>query len=144
MLGYLPPVLPNQPDFGDRGHGKKTHLACHQLDYTCRIVDTAFAPEVDVTGAVYGPRLRRVGRFHRRELRYQILKCRLEILVRLRFDGHEFPLGGNTTRWECAAGTRRFSEDSHPGARVPSKLNLQTCASRCGATQPSQAVPRID
>ena len=52
MLGYLPPVLPNQPDFGDRGHGKKTHLACHQLDYTCRIVDTVFAPEVDVTGAV--------------------------------------------------------------------------------------------
>lgn len=51
MLGYLPPVLPNQPDFGDRGHGKKTHLACHQLDYTCRIVDTVFAPEVDVTGA---------------------------------------------------------------------------------------------
>ena len=51
MLGCLPPVLPNQPDSGDRGHGKKTHLACHQLDYTCRIVDTAFAPEVDVTGA---------------------------------------------------------------------------------------------
>ena len=51
MLGYLPPVLPNQPDFGDRGHGKKTHLACYQLDHTCRIVDIAFAAEVDVTGA---------------------------------------------------------------------------------------------
>ncbi len=100
MLGYLPPVLPNQPDSGDRGHGKKTHLACYQLDYTCRIVDTAFAPEVDVTGAVNDRVLRRVGRFHRRELRYQILKCRLEILVRLRFDGHEFPLGGNTMQWE--------------------------------------------
>ena len=100
MLGYLPPVLPNQPDFGDRGHGKKTHLACHQLDYTCRIVDTAFAAEVDVTGVVNDIVLRRVGRFHRRELRYQILKCRLEILVRLRFDGHEFPLGGNTMQWE--------------------------------------------
>ena len=71
MLGYLPPVLPNQPDFGDRGHCKKTHLACHQLDYTCRIVDTAFAPEVDVTGAVNGWVQTRVGRSHRRELRYQ-------------------------------------------------------------------------
>ncbi len=67
MLGYLPPVLPNQRDSGDRGHGKKTHLG-HQLDYTCRIVDTAFAPEVDVTGAANGRGLRRVGRFHRREL----------------------------------------------------------------------------
>ncbi len=100
-----------------------------------------FATEVDVTGAVNGGMRSRVGRFHRRELRYQILKCRLEILVRLRFDGHEFSLGGNTTRWECAAGTRKLSEDSHPGARVSSKLNLQTYASRCGATQPLHAVP---
>ena len=59
-----------------------------------------FAAEVDVTDAVNDRVLRRVGRFHRRELRYQILKCRLEILVRLRFDGHEFPLGGNTMQWE--------------------------------------------
>ena len=91
MLGYLPPVLPNQPDSVDRGHGKKTHLACHQLDYTCRIVDTAFAAEVDVTGVVNDIVLRRVGRFHRRELRLQTLKRRLGIPVRLRFDGHEFP-----------------------------------------------------
>ena len=97
-----------------------------------------FAAEVDVTGAVNGGMRSRVGRFHRRELRYQILKCRLEILVRLRFDGHEFPLGGNTTRWECAAGTRRLSEDSHPEPRVPSKLNLQT---RCGLSPLLQAVP---
>ena len=100
-----------------------------------------FAAPYDVTGAVNGGMRSRVGRFHRRELRYQILKCRLEILVRLRFEGHEFPLGGNTTRWECAAGTRKLSEDFHPEASVPSKLNLQTCASRCGATQPLQAVP---
>ena len=141
---YLPPEPSTQLDSGTGGIGQKACLACNQFDCACGIVDTAFAPEVDVTGVVKGQGLRRVGRFHRRVLRYQILKCRLEILVRLRFDGHEFPLGGNTTRWECAAGTRRFSEDSHPGARVPSKLNLQTCASRCGATQPSQAVPRID
>ena len=67
MLGYLPPVLPNQPDFGDRGHGKKTHLACYQLDYTCRIVDIAFAAEVDVTGAVNSWVLACVGGSHRRE-----------------------------------------------------------------------------
>ena len=60
-----------------------------------------FTASVDVTGAVNAIVLRRVGRFHRRELeRYQILKCRLEILVRLRFDGHEFPLRGNTMQWE--------------------------------------------
>ena len=64
MLGYLPPVLPNQPDFGDRGHGKKTHLACHQLDYTCRIVDTVFAPEVDVTGAGKALLFGKVKRIH--------------------------------------------------------------------------------
>ena len=49
---YLSPVLPNQPDSGDRGHGQKTHLDCHQFDYTCRIVVTSFAAPVDVTGAV--------------------------------------------------------------------------------------------
>ncbi len=34
---YLSPVLQNRPDFGERGHGQKTHLSCHQFDYTCGI-----------------------------------------------------------------------------------------------------------
>lgn len=59
-----------------------------------------FTASVDVTGAVSNCDGTYSGRSHRRELRYQILKCRLEILVRLRFDGHEFPLGGNTMQWE--------------------------------------------
>ena len=49
---YLPPNSPNPPDSGDRRRGHKTHLACHQFDYTCETIATAFAAPVDVTGAV--------------------------------------------------------------------------------------------
>lgn len=42
MSEYLPRFLPNQPDSGDRGHGRKTHRACPQFDDTCRIVATSF------------------------------------------------------------------------------------------------------
>lgn len=59
------------------------------------------------------------GGSHQRELRHQNPKCRLDILVRLRFDGHEFPLGGTSTQLEFAAGTRSFTEDSHPEASMP-------------------------
>ena len=39
------------------------------------LVATRFDASVDVTGAVYGPRLRRVGRFHRSELGRVIDVC---------------------------------------------------------------------
>jgi hypothetical protein len=68
-LKYLSPVLPNQPDSGDRWHGQKTHLVCQQFDYTFGIDATSFAARVDVTGATNGEALRRVGRSHRSELR---------------------------------------------------------------------------
>ena len=62
----LPPVLSNQPDSGDRGHGQRTHLVCHQFDDTCGIVATAFDAWVDVTGASNGWKQTRVDRSHRR------------------------------------------------------------------------------
>ena len=46
---YLPPNSPNSPDSGDRRRVQKTHLACHQFDYTCETIATAFAAPVDVT-----------------------------------------------------------------------------------------------
>ena len=49
---YLPPVLSNQPDSSDRGHGRKTQLDRHHVDDTWGIVATALDAWVDVTGAV--------------------------------------------------------------------------------------------
>ena len=51
---YLSPVFPNQPDSGDRRRGPRTHVACHQFDYTCGIVANSFAASVDVTDAANG------------------------------------------------------------------------------------------
>ena len=50
-MEYLSPVLPSSPDSGDRGHGRKMHVACHRFEYTCGIVATAFDAWVDV-GAI--------------------------------------------------------------------------------------------
>jgi hypothetical protein len=50
---YLPEVLSNQPDSGDRGHARKTHVAYHQFDCICGSVAASFAAPVDVIGAVW-------------------------------------------------------------------------------------------
>jgi len=47
-------VLPNQPDSGDLGHGKKMHLDRRQFEDTYGIVTIAFDASVDVTGASNG------------------------------------------------------------------------------------------
>ena len=66
MSEYLPPDWPNQPDSGDRRRGQKSHLDCHQFDYTCGFVANSFAASVDVTGAVWEYFQFRSGRSHRR------------------------------------------------------------------------------
>jgi hypothetical protein len=65
---YLSPVLPNQPDSGDRGHGRNTHLVCHQYDYTCGIAAASFVASDDMTGAMNDWVQRGSGRSHRRGL----------------------------------------------------------------------------
>ena len=56
---YPPSGLSNQTDSGGRWHGQKSHVACPQVEHTCRIVATAFDASVDVTGAsqcsLFGP-----------------------------------------------------------------------------------------
>jgi len=60
-LKKLSPVLPNQPDSGDHGHGQKKHFECCQFDDTCEIVTTSFAASGDVTVAANGWALTCVG-----------------------------------------------------------------------------------
>ena len=57
--------MPNSSDSCARGHGQKTHLACHQFDYTCGIVATPFDASVDVTEAANRRTRIRVRRSHR-------------------------------------------------------------------------------
>jgi len=66
--------LSNQPNFGARGHGRKTQLTRHHFDYTAGIVAIALDAPVDVTGAVNGKVLTRVGRSHRREQMSDLVK----------------------------------------------------------------------
>ena len=62
---YLPPEPSTQLDSGTGGIGQKACLACNQFDCACGIVDTAFAPEVDVTGAAWCQTQCSSGRSHR-------------------------------------------------------------------------------
>jgi hypothetical protein len=55
-------------------------------------VDIAFAAEVDVTGVVNDRVLRRVGRFHRSELRYQVRNVGWRFLS-------DFGSTGTNSRW---------------------------------------------
>ncbi len=71
-LRYLSPVLPNQPDSGDRGHGRKMRPECRQCDCTCAMIATAFAASVDVTGAANGWRESRSGRSCRNRIQHPV------------------------------------------------------------------------
>ena len=72
---YLPPVCQINTDFGDRGDGKKMHLACDHFDYTCRIVATAFDASVDVTDAANGSKETCVDRSHRLRFAHLVAGC---------------------------------------------------------------------
>ena len=61
-MDYLPPVVSNQPDFADRRHSQKSHLAFHPFDCTCGTCRKSS----DVTEAANGWTWTHVGQSHRR------------------------------------------------------------------------------